>query len=74
MTTEGSVECHVRPSWRKAEYRIVQDSYLGYEVQIRRWWWPFWIQPQTNTHFSIERAERWAKAHAKGTLKYLGRL
>jgi hypothetical protein len=26
------------------QYRVVRDAYLGYEVQCRRWWWPFWVQ------------------------------
>jgi hypothetical protein len=57
-----------------AEYRICTDSWLGYEVQVRRWWWPFWVQADfSNTHPSIERAELWAERHAQGCVKYLGR-
>ena len=38
-------------------YRIVRDNYLGYECQIWRLWFPFWIQMNfTNTHPTIERA------------------
>lgn len=56
------------------EYRIVRDGYCGYEVQIRRWWWPFWVEASfCNTHSSIEQAERWAEKHAQGTIKYLGK-
>lgn len=63
------------------EYRIVRDNYRGFEVQIRRWWWPFWKQVGfTNTHYSIEEAEQFAADHARGyvapaqdTGKYLGR-
>lgn len=56
------------------EYRIVRDTWAGYEVQIRRWWWPFWMQAGfSNTHGSLEAAERWAAAHAQGEIKYLGR-
>lgn len=59
----------------KNEYRIVRDNYAGYEVQIRRWWFPLWVQVNfINTHFSIERAEKYAKDHANGDVKYLGRL
>ena len=60
----------------KNEYRIVTDSWLGYEVQIRRWWFPLWLEIDTNTHPSIERAERFAERHAKekGSTKYLGKL
>lgn len=58
---------------RRPEYRIVFDNYLGYEVQYRTWWWPFWRMPICNTHASIESAERFAEAHAERTVKYLGR-
>lgn len=38
--------------------RIVRDKYAGYEVQVWRWWWPFWTEADfMNTHFSVERAE-----------------
>lgn len=56
------------------EYRIVRDSYNGFEVQWRRWWWPFWWQCGfTNTHISVEAAERYAADHAQGCVKYLGK-
>lgn len=56
------------------EYRIVTDSYAGYEVQVRTRLWPFWRQPVSNTHASVEKAEAWAKRHAGVAIKYLGRL
>lgn len=57
-----------------AHYRIVEDEFAGYEVQIWRWWWPFWVEANwVNTHSSVERAERWAARHARKTVKYLGR-
>jgi hypothetical protein len=41
----------------KTKYRIVTDSYLGYEVQSKRWWFPFWIQTGLgNTHRTIDSA------------------
>jgi hypothetical protein len=46
-------------------YRIVRDTYLGYEVQARRWWLPLWIQcnwPMANTHGSIKRAEAYIES------------
>lgn len=56
------------------EYRIVRDRYAGFEVQSRRWWWPFWVQGRTNTHSSVENAEEHAKYLARGGLeKHLGR-
>lgn len=57
------------------QYRIVRDVYCGYEVQVRRWWWPFWMQAGfTNTHVSVDKAERWAKQHAQWCVKNLGNL
>jgi len=41
--------------------RIATDSYGGYEVQVWRWWFPFWVQPRINTHHSISEAEAYAK-------------
>ncbi len=56
------------------EYRIVRDRFLGYEVQKRVWWYPFWKQVGfSNTHSSLERAEAFAAADAQPTVKYLGR-
>ena len=28
----------------KNKYRIVSDNFQGFEVQIKRWWFPFWFQ------------------------------
>jgi len=42
--------------------RIVTDDFAGYEVQIWRWWFPFWVQYEVNTFFSIERARAFAKS------------
>lgn len=54
--------------------RIVTDSFLGYEVQVWRWYWPFWVQADfVNTHSSVDRAEKWAEAYsARFVIKYLG--
>jgi hypothetical protein len=38
------------------KYRIVGDRYAGYEVQHKRWWFPFWIQVGINTHGMEEKA------------------
>ncbi len=56
------------------KYRIVADLVLGYGVQVWRWWWPFWVMPQYNTHSSVEDAEAWAIAHARRVAKHLGEL
>lgn len=58
----------------KNKYRIVRDSYCGYEVQVKRWWLPIWSAIGvrghfTNTHVSIEDAEQFAKS--SGVVKYI---
>ena len=50
----------------KRQYRIVTDSYAGFEVQKRLWYYPFWFEINdknsfTNTHSSIEKAEELIK-------------
>lgn len=59
-----------------AKYRIVRDRFAGYEVQSWRWWFPFWCQPTTNTHCTVEDAEKWARewADRKHVVKDLGKL
>jgi hypothetical protein len=43
----------------KNKYRIVTDKYAGYEVQVKKWFWPFWVEtfPIDSFH-SVERAEK----------------
>lgn len=49
----------------KPRYRIVVDSFAGYEVQIKRWYIPIYSQLQfSNTHRTIEEATEFAKKHA----------
>ena len=40
----------------KKKYRIVTDKYAGYEVQVKTWYWPFWVELGINTFTSIEHA------------------
>lgn len=51
----------------KTKYRIVSDSYLGFEVQKKFWFLPFWFQVDregrvhpvsTNTFASLEKAKQ----------------
>lgn len=50
--------------------RIVSDNYCGYEVQVWRWWFPFWVEAGfTNTHATLEGAERWALGYIKPVVK-----
>lgn len=53
----------------KNQYRIVPDCWAGYEVQIKRWWFPFWFQCwrpgfSSNTFFTLQRAEAFIAEHA----------
>jgi hypothetical protein len=58
-----------------AEYRIVRDRYCGYEVQVRRWWFPIWVMAGfCNTFSSVEQAEEYARQRAGEVVKQLGRL
>lgn len=50
--------------------RIVTDAYCGYEVQVWRWWLPFWLQHNINTHPSIEDAEEYAAKVKCRVVKY----
>ena len=48
----------------KRQYRIVTDKWLGFEVQKRLWYYPFWFQIKSirggivNTHSTINSAEK----------------
>lgn len=58
-------------------YRIVTDDYSGFEVQVKRWWIPFWWQCDViNTFSTLESAEKYANNHAVRTrnkiIKQLG--
>lgn len=57
----------------KTKWRIVRDAYLGYEVQFRYWWWPWWIQASkgaysTNTHATLESAKKFLIAKSQGVV------
>ena len=57
---------NTQTSWKvkmKNKYRIVTDNYSGYEVQIKRWWFPVWRQIGINTFTSIDHAKRAIKTH-----------
>jgi hypothetical protein len=50
----------------KTKYRIVTDNYLGYEVQFKKWWLPFWTQTWLpNTHPSIDKARQYIGKRVK---------
>ena len=40
----------------RTKWRVATDAYNGFEVQVRRWYFPVWIEFFTNTHPSFECA------------------
>jgi hypothetical protein len=52
-------------------YRIVTDAYLGYEVQVKHWWWPCWTIIGYNTHPTLERAKAFAEGQKHKVVEYL---
>ena len=47
---------------RLKKYRIVKDKYCGYESQVWRIWFPFWVQiGGTNTHVTEDDAEKYIR-------------
>ena len=39
------------------KYRIVRDEYCGYQCQVWRLWFPFWVEMNgVNSHISLESA------------------
>lgn len=57
----------------KRRYRIVTDKYLGFEVQVRYQFFPFWLQAGfCNTFATIERCESFIERHRAGhVVKYV---
>ena len=55
----------------KNRYRIVTDAYLGFEAQVKMWWFPFmWFQMDvSNTHTTIDRAEAFVRGQTQRVVK-----
>lgn len=52
------------------KYRIVRDSFCGYEAQQWRLWLPFWCQIGfTNTFSSLDKAKEFIKT--RGVVCYV---
>jgi hypothetical protein len=50
----------------KTKYRVVKDSYLGYEAQYKPWWFPFYrMIGFSNTSRSFELAYEIIERHKK---------
>ena len=55
----------------KTRYRIVKDNYCGYEVQVWRWYFPFWKQLGfCNTHPSVEKARQYIEGLSNQVVEY----
>lgn len=49
----------------RTHWRIVRDNYMGYEVQYRRWWSPFWKQHNgCNTLATLNAAHNYVRRYA----------
>jgi hypothetical protein len=59
----------MRKYFKLRRARIATDNYSGFEVQVWRWWFHFWVQPRTNTHLYLEDAERYAKRWLRHIVK-----
>ena len=51
-------------------YRVVRDSWLGYEAQFKMWYWPWWRMcsgstggPGVNTSDTVDRAKEICANH-----------
>lgn len=53
----------------KTKHRVVSDIHLGYEVQVKRFVFPFWVQCWKNgcinTFESYESAKSWVDSGKK---------
>jgi len=46
------------------KYRIVRDNFNGYEAQVWRFWFPFWVQCfGSNTKKTLEESKKVIERH-----------
>lgn len=75
MNTQPTTQLPASPplsssdSFGAPRYRIVTDRWNGFEVQVWRWWWPFWEMPSINTSPSVEAAKTWLTEYLKRDAK-----
>jgi len=51
------------------KYRVVKDNYNGFEAQVWRWWFPFWIECFfSNTSGTLDDAKEVIEAHKSPAL------
>ena len=61
----------------KNKYRVVTDEFLGYEAQVKFWWFPFWWFQmddlcKTNTFSSLSKAEDFIESKKIKIVKEIG--
>lgn len=57
------------------KYRIVTDGFNGYEVQVKKWYWPFWVQHGwVNTHSTLSGAERYVRQVVRRKVYKIGKV
>lgn len=57
----------------KNRYRVVEDNYLGYEAQVKFWWFPIWWFQLSlngrglgiNTSFNLLTASKVCRKHSQ---------
>ena len=50
----------------KRRFRVVTDKHAGFEVQIKKWYYPFWSQVGViNTQSTIEEAKEFIEETKK---------
>jgi hypothetical protein len=63
-TRSDDAPCPLSKWWRK--YRIMPDIFGGYQVEVWKIWFPFWVQVGfVNTHCTREAAVKFATRHAR---------
>ena len=48
----------------KNRYRVIPDEFLGYGIQIKRWWFPVWVRVGSTYETLGEaklKVEHWSK-------------
>lgn len=54
----------------RTRYRIVTDTYCGYEAQFRYWWMPFYAMIEVNSLPTVEAAKEYVEKSRKRVVCY----
>ena len=55
----------------KDSFRVVSDSYNGFECQRKRWWFPVWFEIGTNSFPNINEAKAFIENQGKVYATYV---